>query len=112
MSSLRCLQINLRHSKAAAQNLSQLILDLDIDVVLIQEPSASFSPLTSNIEVKYVPVGYSSFHNLSSEHSFGAAIIAKSSLNANLTLFGGATLVVGSLYLQIFFSFLYIVGLH
>ena len=80
-SSLRCLQINLRHSKAAAQNLSQLILDLDIDVLLIQEPYASFSPWSSKIEVKNV-LGYSCFHNLSSDHAFGAAIIVKSSLHA------------------------------
>ncbi len=33
---LKCFQINLRHSRCAALNLSQLILDLDIDVILIQ----------------------------------------------------------------------------
>jgi hypothetical protein len=33
---LNCLQINLRHSKAASANLSQLLIDLNIDVALIQ----------------------------------------------------------------------------
>jgi endonuclease/exonuclease/phosphatase (EEP) superfamily protein YafD len=41
---LKCLQINLRHSRCAALNLSQLILDLDIDVILIQEPYAAIPP--------------------------------------------------------------------
>jgi hypothetical protein len=35
---LKCIQINLRHSSLASSSLSQIILDLDIDVVLIQEP--------------------------------------------------------------------------
>ena len=105
MSSLRCLQINLRHSKAAARNLSQLILHLDIDVVLIQEPSASFSLFTSKIEVKNVPVGYSSFHNLSSEHAFGAPILVKSSLHATLTYFGASNSCCGiSISPNLFFS--------
>ena len=104
MSSLRCLQINLRHSKAAARNLSQLILDLDIDVVLIQQPSASFSLFTSKIEVKNVPVGCSSFHNLSPEHAFGAAIIAISSM----TYFGASNSCCGiSISPNLFFFSLY-----
>jgi hypothetical protein len=81
---LKCLQINLRHSRCAALNLSQLILDLDIDVILIQEPYAAMSPQSSSFEPKFVPPGYSSFHSLSSEHAFGSVIIAKSSLNASL----------------------------
>ena len=85
---LKCFQINLRHSRSAALNLAQLIIDLDIDVVLIQEPFAKVSSLSSSIEVKFIPPGYASFHCLSSEHAFGSAIIIRASLNASLCSFG------------------------
>ena len=85
---LKCFQINLRHSRSAALNLVQLIIDLDIDVVLIQEPFAKVSPLSPSIELKFIPPGYVSFHSLSSEHAFGSAIIIKASLNASLCSFG------------------------
>jgi len=85
---LKCFQINLRHSRSAALNLAQLIIDLDIDVVLIQEPFAKVSSLSSSIEVKFISPGYASFHCLSSEHAFGSAIIIRASLNASLYSFG------------------------
>ncbi len=70
----KCLQINLRHCKAASANLAQLILDLNIDLVLIQEPYAeqSINPSPANI-----PPGYTSFHSLSKDHAYGAAILIK-----------------------------------
>ena len=37
---IRCIQINLRHSKSASLTLSQLLFDLNIDIVFIQEPNA------------------------------------------------------------------------
>ena len=85
---LKCFQINLRHSRSAALNLAQLIIDLDIDVVLIQEPFAKVSSLSSSIEVKFIPPGYASFHCLSSDHAFGSAIIIRASLKASLCSFG------------------------
>ena len=51
-SSVKCLQINLRHSKNASLHLSQLLLDLNIDIALIQEPYAVADPLP---RLKYVP---------------------------------------------------------
>jgi hypothetical protein len=74
---LKCFQINLRDSRSAALNLAQLIIDLDIDVVLIQEPFEKVSSLSSSIEVKFIPPGYASFHCLSSRHAFGSAIIIR-----------------------------------
>jgi hypothetical protein len=44
--------------------------------------------LSSFIEVKFIPPGYASFHCLSSEHTFGSAIIIRASLNASLCSFG------------------------
>jgi hypothetical protein len=62
-------------------------LDLDLDVVLIQEPYAvTVSP--SEFSLKYVPDGYSVFHNLSSDHAYGTAIIAKTSLKATASNLG------------------------
>jgi hypothetical protein len=89
---LKCYQINLMHSRCAALNLAQLILDLiqlilDIDVVLIQEPCAKASPLSSAIKLKFIPPGQSSFHCLSSSHAFVSAIIIKSSPNASFCSF-------------------------
>ncbi|KZS07388.1 Uncharacterized protein APZ42_028939 [Daphnia magna] len=38
--SLLCLQINLQHCKIAFLNLSQVLVELDVDIALIQEPYA------------------------------------------------------------------------
>lgn len=83
-SSIKCLQINLRHSRLAALHLSQTLLDLDIDVAFIQEPYATSNP---NITIKYVPEHYAQLHSLLSDHAYGAAILAKRCLNP--TLFPG-----------------------
>ena len=80
-SQIRVLQVNLRHSKSASIHLSQVILDLDLDIILIQEPYAFLSS-SGAIIVDNIPPGYTPFHNLSTDHAFGAAILAKTSLNA------------------------------
>ena len=74
---LKCLQINLRHSKAASANLAQLILDRSLDIILIQEPYV-FPGLPPSIA--NVPPGYSSFHALTNDHAYGAAVIVRDSL--------------------------------
>ena len=71
---LRCLRINLRHSRSAALNLSQLILERKLDVILIQEPYAISSP---SLDLFAIPPGYSSHHSLNKDHAFGAAILVK-----------------------------------
>ena len=43
ISSLKCIQINTQHSFYASANLSQVILDLDIDLVFVQEPYTTTS---------------------------------------------------------------------
>ena len=77
---LRCLQINLHHSKLASANLAQIVLDLSIDVVLIQEPYAfsADTPVLSDI-----PPGFYAYHDLSSDHAYGAAILIRQSLVKN-----------------------------
>ena len=55
---VKCIQINLRHSKSASLALAQVILDFEIDVVLIQEPFAFSGPTPV---VAHIPPGYSSF---------------------------------------------------
>ena len=78
-SSVKCLQINLRHSKNASLHLSQLLLDLNIDIALIQEPYAVADPLP---RLKYVPDDYVELHSLTADHAYGAAVVAKKSLQA------------------------------
>ena len=73
-SSVKCLQINLRHSKNASLHLSQLLLDLNIDIALIQEPYAVADPLP---RLKYVPDDYVELHSLTADHAYGAAVVAK-----------------------------------
>ncbi len=63
----------------------RLMLDRNIDIALIQEPYAIGQ---TNPELLGVPVGYTAFHNLTEQHPFGAAIIAKNSLRARLCSFG------------------------
>ena len=74
---LNCLQINLHHSKLASASLSQVILDLSLDVILIQEPYAftGHPPTLAN-----VPAGFSAYHDLSSDHAYGSAIIVRDSV--------------------------------
>ena len=77
---LYIIQINLRHSKLASSALSQLLLDLQIDIGLIQEPYAS----NNTNAILNVPLGYQAFHALSSDHAYGAVNLSKSSLRAKL----------------------------
>ncbi len=74
---IRCIQINLHHSKLASTSPAQTVLDLDIDVVLIQEPYAYLAviPVVANI-----PPGFSAFHHLSNDHAYGSAILIKDSV--------------------------------
>ena len=61
---LKCLQINLQHCFTASASLSQVILDLDIDIVFIQEPHCNKeSEKPSN-----VPVGYKVCHLFDALH--------------------------------------------
>jgi hypothetical protein len=80
---LKCLQINLRHSKTASFSLAQVFLDLNIDVALVQEPYAySVSPpVLANI-----PPGFSSFHQISADHAYGTAILLRDYLSKNASL--------------------------
>ena len=34
---LKCLQVNLQHSRAAASNLTQVIIQYNIDIAIVQE---------------------------------------------------------------------------
>ena len=81
--SLKCLQINLRHSKIASASLAQVIFDLDIDLVLIQEPYA-FS--ATHPVIPNVPTGYSTFHALTKDHAYGSAIIARNLIATKFNL--------------------------
>ncbi|EFX71973.1 hypothetical protein DAPPUDRAFT_326690 [Daphnia pulex] len=64
---LKCLQINLQHSCLASASLAQVVLDLDIDVVLIQEPYALLTcpPVVATSQC------FSAFHMLSDDHAYG-----------------------------------------
>ena len=76
MGSLKCLQINLQHNSAAAADLSQLILDLNIDIILVQEPYCNHS----SHKLTNVSLDYKAFHFPSIDFQYGSAIILKSNL--------------------------------
>jgi hypothetical protein len=83
ISNLKCIQINLRHSKSASLHFYQLLLDLDIDVALVQEPYAKYNKFTNyTLEIPSVPDKYTVHHSLHEEHAYGALILAKQSLKA------------------------------
>jgi hypothetical protein len=71
---IRCIQINLHHSKLASATLAQTVLDLDNDVILIQEPYAYSAeiPVVANI-----PPGFLAFHYLSNDQAYGSVILIK-----------------------------------
>lgn len=74
---LQCLQVNLRHSSLASSSLAQVILDFNIDIVLVQETYAY--PCTPPV-VANVPPGFSSYHQLSTDHAYGAVILIRDSV--------------------------------
>jgi hypothetical protein len=77
------MQINLRHSKAATLHLSQILLDLDIDIVLVQEPYAKRNLFLDDIiQIPYLPDQYTVHHNLNKDHAYGAVILTKRYLMA------------------------------
>jgi hypothetical protein len=57
----------MQHAKAAALHLSQLLIDMNIDVVFIQEPYAISQP---NIFLQYIPDHFVQLHSLSHDHAF------------------------------------------
>jgi ribonuclease HI len=77
-SSIKVIQINLRHSAAATAALSHLILEKRYDVALIQEPY-----IFTDLHIPYVPEGFLPFHSLNEDHAFGAMIWAKQGLGAS-----------------------------
>ena len=81
---LNCLQINLRHSRMASLHLSQLLIDLNIDIAIIQEPYATNSD--HQISEKYIPDNFISLHALFDDHTYGATILLKRFLNGQLLL--------------------------
>jgi hypothetical protein len=70
-SSLRCLQINLQHSKTASLSLSQILLHFNIDIAFLQEP---YAVTADPPQIANVQPGYSSHQHLLSKnnHAFGA----------------------------------------
>ena len=80
--SVLCLQINLQHCKVASLNLSQVLVELDIDIALIQEPYAITNKFNNELLMPNIPSNYTVYHNLNKEHAFGAIILAKKSLKA------------------------------
>ncbi|EFX65223.1 hypothetical protein DAPPUDRAFT_333405 [Daphnia pulex] len=76
--SLKCIQINLRHCSANSTVLETTILEEGVDIALIQEPYARFNATQQNIFVPNIPQGYKCHHNLKNhDHAYGACIISK-----------------------------------
>ncbi len=108
---LKIIKMNLRHSAAASDALSQLLLERSIDIALKQEPYVSSRyPVPKPIGLS-APDGYSAFRDLSSDHAYGALILVKSGLTATKSSaifcnqatglelsFGGQSLLLFSIY--------------
>ena len=77
---MRCIQVNLRHGKRATSNLSQLMLELDIDCALIQEPYVIYVN-KNTFDFYDIPKNYEIFHSLTSDHAYGAIVAVKSKYN-------------------------------
>ena len=72
--SLICLQINLQHCRNASLNLSQVLVELNVDIALIQEPYAITNKFNNEIFIPNIPVDYTVHHNLNVDHAYGAII--------------------------------------
>ena len=110
---IKVLQINLRHSRLASAALSQILLDQDIDIALVQEPYATKINADSPPTIPHLPDSFEALHRLGSDHLYGAAIIAKRSLKCHLQTdlsvnhvaavrldFDGRTFLLLSIYLR------------
>jgi len=93
--SLNCLQINLQHCKNASLNLSQVLIDLNIDIALIQEPYAITNKFNNEIFIPNIPVDYTVHHNLNVDHAYGAVILAKKYLKAENTAVPNSNSIIG-----------------
>lgn len=63
----------IKTSKMASLSLSQVLLDLEIDIAFIHEP---YSLTADHPQIENIPLGYSSHHLLSkNDHAFGAVIL-------------------------------------
>ena len=51
LNKLKCIQINLRHSKSASLHFFKLLIDLDIDIAIIQEPYANINIFDNEIQI-------------------------------------------------------------
>jgi hypothetical protein len=76
---LKCIQINLQHSKSASLHFYKNITDLNIDIAIIQEPFACFNKFNNELQTPSVPNTYSIHHNIDNrDHAYGAIILTKS----------------------------------
>ncbi|KZS05369.1 Uncharacterized protein APZ42_031464 [Daphnia magna] len=76
-SNFKCMQVNLRHAKAASASLAEVVLENNLDIILIQEPYARNFDSPTLVDI---PPGYVAFHSLDREHAYGAVILVRLSL--------------------------------
>ncbi|KZS06380.1 Uncharacterized protein APZ42_030179 [Daphnia magna] len=82
MQSKKFLQINLRHCEAASALLAKTIDDYKVDIVMIQEPYAT--KRLDHYDLKYIPEGFTAFHNLSDQHPYGSVILVNNGIKAHM----------------------------
>ena len=75
---LQNIQINLRYSMSGSLHLCKLLIDLDIDIAIIQEPYANINSFNNKIQIPSVPDFYSIHHSPNNKHAlYGAIILSK-----------------------------------
>ena len=67
---MRFIQINLHHSKSTTSNLAQLLIELDIDCALIQEPHRKREG--DEFVFRDITINYQLIHCLMDDHAYGA----------------------------------------
>ena len=77
--SLLCL---LQHCKVASLHLSQVLVELDVDIALIPELYAITNKFNNELLIPNIPSNYTVHHNLNKEQAFGAIILAQKFLKA------------------------------
>ncbi len=92
-SSLTCIQANLRHGRASSGSFAQLLLDLNVDVALVQEPSSpNVSPPPGDSHsrsiITYLPDGFQSFQSRGLQRSFCETFLTPVSRLATIRVHG------------------------
>ena len=90
----KCIRLNQQHCSTAPSSLAQLILGLNIDVIILQEPYTIFQG--NSIFCPNIPNGCIARHCLDQNAAYGAAILIRKSIPSQVITHHSSNNIIGS----------------